>query len=107
MYTPSPHHTAHLLAGGARLNDDDDLRVGYTPAVGATRAQRVMTNGPGISQNVITRLGYAFSPGWGVSFIVEPFAMWTEHKLAASDLTAGLEGARFGYGVEAGGTFQF
>jgi hypothetical protein len=106
-YTPSPHHTTHLVAGGARLIDDDDLRLGYTPAVGATRAQRVSTNGPGISQNVITRLGYAFSPGWGVSFIVEPFAMWTEHKLAASDLTAGLEGARFGYGVEAGGTFQF
>jgi len=106
-YTPSPYHTAHLVAGGARLLDDHDLRLGYTPAVGANRALRVSTNGPGIPQNVITRLGYAFSPGWGVSFIVEPFAMWTEHKLAANDLGAGLESTRFGYGLEAGGTFQF
>ena len=64
-YTPSPHHTAHLVAGGARLIDDDDLRLGYTPAVGATRAQRVMHQRPGHLPERHHAAGLCVLPGLG------------------------------------------
>jgi hypothetical protein len=100
-------HAVYLVAGGAQILDDERARVGYTPAGMDKAAARVAANGPGITRNLVGRIGYVATPGAGFSFLLEPFMMLTRHKLHSTDLEAGTEGARVGYGIEAGGLYQF
>lgn len=105
-------HSLHLVAGAAFVLNTDDMQLGYTPgtpATGATPATapvRVGGNGPGIERNVTLRAGYAVAPLKGFSIIVEPSLMFTRHKLDP-EAEAQLGADRLGWGVEAGGLYQF
>ncbi|AUX23306.1 hypothetical protein SOCEGT47_038290 [Sorangium cellulosum] len=105
-------HAVHLVAGVAAVQSTDEMLLGYTPGTPATGAApatapvRVGGNGPGIERNVTLRAGYAFAPMKGLSFVVEPSLMLTRHKLDPAD-AAELDADRLGWGVEAGGLYQF
>jgi hypothetical protein len=111
-YTFSVNHAAHAMAGMAYVLNPEDLALGYTPALPATdtmparAAVRVGANGPGIERNVTLRAGYAYSPLKGLSLVLEPFLMFTRHKLDAM-AAAQFDPDRIGYGVQFGGLYTF
>lgn len=106
----SPMHALHISAGVAAVTNPSALRAGYSPATtGAdgkvTAAARVSANGPGIEENVAIRAGYALSPTPGLSFVVEPYAFLTRHKLLGADEALGA--ARRAFGVQGGAMYTF
>jgi hypothetical protein len=103
----SPSHAAHAIAGAGAVLTPGRLQLGYAPAVADGKPQRLAGNGPGIERNLVGRLGYTVSPGAGISFMAEPFVMFTRHKLAAADRATGVEPDRVGYGVQVGGQYRF
>lgn len=103
-------HAVHLVAGAAVVTSVDDMLLGYTPGAPATgeapgtAPARAGGNGPGIERNVTLRAGYAYAPLKGLSIVLEPSLMLTRHKL---DPAAQQDADRVGWGVEAGGLYQF
>lgn len=100
-------HTLHLTVGAAGVLNRADLKAGYTPvSTTVTTPVRTAANGPGIVWNRIGRVGYAFSPRKGLSFVVEPFFLQTRHHLVGPDIATNTLN-RVAYGVEAGAMLGF
>jgi hypothetical protein len=102
----STAHAVHVVAGAGAVLTPDALPPGYA-AMTDGKPQRIAGNGPGIERNVVGRLGYTVSPGAGLSFMAEPFVMFTRHQLAPADRATGVEPDRVGYGLQVGGQYRF
>lgn len=96
-------HSVYGTLSGATVLDIDKVKPGYTPATDTAAATRTAL---GIGYNAQARLGYSFSPIKGLSFVVEPFLLATEHELHPQDAALFSE-QRIAFGADVGALYQF
>lgn len=96
-------HAVHGAVGIAGILNREDVVPGYKPATADAKATRT---GLGIENNVMVRGSYAFNPVKWLSLYVEPFSIYTLHKLTEADEDE-FRPDRLAAGVETGAFVKF
>ena len=100
-------HALYTLVGAAKVLNDDKVLPSYTyPTVAADAPPPLESTaapgaGPGMTQNIVARLGYEYRYDKSLAFMLEGFFFDTEHVLNAT-YDSDIDGHRTALGTEIG-----